>query len=152
LMANPRVYDALTQYLARSGPDDKKTRQLEQTAIAYYVRMATKTSPFSTFTCSAAGAFNGATRMPERPAIRSSYTMELGLVEELFQAVVAPARRIPDLPLRLNETAAREGDEWLLLMRGRDAGEARRVPEAEFKAVGHGQAVDAIVTELRTNG
>jgi hypothetical protein len=152
LMANRRLYDGLVQYLSRSSADGKKSRQLEQTALAYYIRMVTKTSPFSTFTYSAAGAFNGATQMPARPLFRSSYTVELSLVEALFRAVISPAKRIAGLPLVVNETATREGDEWLLLTRGDDHGDARRVPEDEFKVVTHGPAVEVVIGALRASG
>lgn len=142
-MANPRLYQRLTAYLARSEPDDRKARQLEQTALAYYCRMSTKTSPFSTFTYTAAGRFDALARLPAQPSLRSSYTLELALVEELFQAELASERATRRLPLALNETLTPQDDGWLLLARRKRRREARRVPDESFNVVGDGPALRA---------
>ncbi|WP_063770021.1 lantibiotic dehydratase [Streptacidiphilus melanogenes] len=102
LLASPTLEGRLDDYAAGLRPEsDKRTRKQERALLHYLHRTACKTSPFSTFTSVAAGAFlpgpSGAVVFDDEQ--RSHPRLNVAVLARLAQVAAADRARRDDLPV-----------------------------------------------------
>jgi hypothetical protein len=154
LMTNPVLYNDLLQYLSNDlERPSKKLRRFEQTALTYFYRMATKTSPFSTYMFTGVGIFAGRElllRGDEPQQWRSAFTLNAAIATQLYASLCA--RRESSLGLKLNETTTRRNGAFLFLQRKRNTQRPDRVDVHEtFSSVDASEPIE-LVFDLFRNG
>jgi hypothetical protein len=121
LVAQPDVLEPLLELLdgtVRLPP--KRARHLQITALAYWMRMASKTSPFSTFTATSIAALGQETARPEAGPAQgtvASFRLNTAVLETVASLAASHPDLADDAALRLNPTALDDGRGRLLLIR-----------------------------------
>lgn len=153
LSASPPLFKAVDRLLRGGGEGtDRRQCRAEATAVAYHFRMATKTSPFGTFTAVGAGRLDGVRDgWDEDGDLRLDVGCELNaLVAERLRAAAANnPRHVRHHPVRLNPTLARDDSRYLFLARER-APERMRLASVEekFVEVARTPALDRLVERV----
>lgn len=104
-LASPTLAGQLDAFIADPAPvPDKRARKKERSLLAYLYRTACKTSPFSTFTAVAEGAFTAAAGSEVRTGGRWTSHPRLNVVvlARLADLVAADPARRADLPVTLS--------------------------------------------------
>ncbi|MFB4192965.1 lantibiotic dehydratase [Streptomyces carpaticus] len=135
LLASPALDGQLDGYL-RAPKDDKRSRKIERSLLAYLYRTAAKTSPFATFTGVALGEFTesaesaGATGPGEpRRTLdaagpwRSHPRLNVLALGRVAEAIAADPARRADLPVTLASGWGREEDRVRYVRRWVTAGD-----------------------------
>ncbi|ONK09848.1 lantibiotic dehydratase [Streptomyces sp. MP131-18] len=104
LLASPALDAQLDGWLAApTEGTDKRSRKIERSLLAYLYRTACKTSPFSSFTAVALGAFSEAQDAGGALATAGPWTshprLNVAALGRIAQAVVADPARRADLPV-----------------------------------------------------
>ncbi|MFJ3326871.1 lantibiotic dehydratase [Streptomyces griseus] len=117
LLASPTLDAQLDGYRRKTDRDagarpDRKQRKIERSLLSYVYRTACKTSPFSTFTGVAPGAFGGSDGLRVRVGEEWRTQVRLNVVAlgRLADAVIADPVRRADLPLALASGWGRDDD------------------------------------------
>ncbi|MEV6316298.1 lantibiotic dehydratase [Streptomyces sp. NPDC051776] len=118
LLASPSLDAQIDDFVATAGPrPDKRQRKIERSVVAYLYRTACKTSPFSTFTGVALGAFEraeGRAAGDRTVRIDTDWTShpQLNVVAlgRLAEAVTDHRERRADLPVSLASGWGRDDD------------------------------------------
>ncbi|MGQ9366187.1 lantibiotic dehydratase [Azospirillum sp. ST 5-10] len=154
LFTNPALHADLDEALGDGGTRTRRVRRIEDTATAYLYRMATKTSPFSTFTGTAAVPFgDGWAGFDGGGTVTGNGVVSVAA--RIAQRVRAAALAAADLPLAVNATAHDDGETVLFVHRidasdGAD-GAVPFVDEA-FSWLPSGPAVAAVMAVLADRG
>lgn len=155
LMTKPGLYYDLLQFLeAGESQLNKKLRRLEHTALAYFYRMATKTSPFSTYTATGVGLLSDEERQMRAPlpvSARDAFAVNAALAEQLAAALGRRDDARPHLPLAPNETITRTPSGFTFLKRARDVQKVGSVPAETFVALDRSPVVE-LALELVSDG
>jgi|GEM_PF-5829520 hypothetical protein len=116
LLSSPTLYTELQHY--RSTPPDRinnRLRRAEEGLLSYLVRMAAKTSPYSTFTSTALGFWQDPDDQPARLNIRdwqkkSVIRFHAGIISGIIRALSQRPEVRPYLRPALNTTIQRKGE------------------------------------------
>ncbi|MFI1225755.1 MULTISPECIES: lantibiotic dehydratase [unclassified Streptomyces] len=129
LLASPTLDAQLDGYRRKASDagarPDRKQRKIERSLLSYVYRTACKTSPFSTFTGVAPGAFGGSDGLRVRVAEEWRTQVRLNVVAlgRLADAVIADPARRADLPLALASGWGRDDDRVRYVRRWVTAGD-----------------------------
>lgn len=123
LFAQPILFKRLTDFLEEAPKrPTKRQKKAVLTFLVYTMRMATKTSPFSSFTATALGRFGECAEsvIPPQLEFISSFTPHCGISERLAVGLSVHTRARDWMPLSLNQTVYEEAGEIHFLRRPKD--------------------------------